>query len=618
MNPHVTHMRESSSHPYPPISDYGLISDMHSCALVSRSGSIDWACFPRFDSPSVFGRLLDWNRGGCFELTVLDIVDTHRRYLPGTNILETRFQTETGTAILRDCMPVPPHARIDRPRELGSHHQVLRVLQCIDGVVRYRLTCYPRFDYGTVVPHAEFRGGIAYAHGGGHAVSLYCSEPLRVHHDGFRADGTLRSAERLRAALTYHSGRNDEPEALNKADIDYRFAETELFWEEWSGQCTYNGRYRDTVLRSALALKALTYSPSGALVAAATTSLPESIGGTRNWDYRFTWLRDATFALYALAIVGFKQEVHEFKKWLEWATAGRARDLQIMYGLQGERRLVEHEIPELEGYRGSRPVRYGNAAYRQFQLDIYGELLDAAHIYRRITDGQIDDDHWAFLCDIVETVIERWREPDEGIWEVRGQRLHFVFSKVMCWVALDRAIRAAIDLGLHADLDRWTRERDIIRADILQNGYNPDVGAFVQAYGSDHLDASVLMLPLVKFIPATDERMRSTVRAIERELCAPNGFIYRYRSFDDGIPGQEGAFTICTFWLADNLILMGEVDRGRALFEKVIAHENDLGLHSEQIDPATGTMLGNFPQAFSHLAAINTAVLLDRAASAGK
>lgn len=603
---------------YAPISDYGLISDMHSCALVSRAGSIDWACFPRFDSPSVFGRLLDWDRAGCFGLTVLDIVDTHRRYLPGTNILETRFQTDTGTAILRDCMPVPPHSRVDQPRQIGSHHQILRVLQCVEGVVRYRLSCYPRFDYGTVVPHAEFRDGIAYAHGGGHAVSLCCSEPLQLHNDGFRADGMLRSGERLRAALTYHPGRDDGPEVLNKADIDYRFAETELFWEEWSGQCAYTGRYRDTVVRSALALKALTYAPSGALVAAATTSLPESVGGRRNWDYRFTWIRDATFALYALAIVGFKEEIHEFKRWLEWATAGRARDLQIMYGLQGERRLLEQEVPELEGYRGSRPVQYGNAAYRQFQLDIYGELLDAAHIYRRVADGQIDDDHWAFLCDIVETVIERWRDPDEGIWEVRGQRQHFVFSKVMCWVALDRAIRAATDLGLRADIDRWTRERDTIRADILENGYDREIGAFVQAYGSKHLDASVLMLPLVKFIPATDERMRSTVRAIERELCASNGFIYRYRSFDDGLPGDEGAFTICTFWLADNLILMGEVDRGRALFEKVIAHANDLGLHSEQIDPATGMMLGNFPQALSHLAAINTAVLLDRAAGAGK
>ena len=604
--------------PYPPIPDYGLISDMHSCALVSKSGSVDWCCFPRFDSPAVFSRMLDWHSGGYFQVAPLGTRSVSRRYLPATNVLETTFETDTGVARLTDFMPVHPHAAPVEPLESGSGQRLARILECLSGKVSFRVECCPRFDYGTIVPHAVLDGpSKGFAHGGAGAISFHCSATLREAADGFVAEGMLASGEKLYAAVTHQSRFSHAVEPLDERDIEDSLSETVRFWRDWSAICTYNGEYRDDVLRSALTLKALTYSPSGALVAAATTSLPETIGGHRNWDYRFTWIRDAAFALYALSILGYTAEAKAFKEWLEWSTSGRAMDLQVMYGLGGERRLTEIELSELDGHRGSRPVRVGNGAYSQFQLDIYGEVLDSAHLYRKFV-SDVDPEYWEYLQRVVRFVIDHWREPDDGIWETRGGRQHFVFSKVMCWVALDRAIKAARALGLRGDVERWRAARAEIRADVLDRGYDPRRGAFVQAYGSKALDAANLMLPLVGFIRADDPRMRSTIEAIERELTAPTGHVYRYVDMNDGLEGQEGAFTICSFWLADNYIALGDTQRARALFEKLKGCANDLGLFSEEIVPETGEMLGNFPQAFSHMALINTAVLLGRASSRPK
>ncbi len=603
----------TSPGPYPPIADYGLLSDMHSCALVSKAGSIDWCCFPRFDSPAVFSRLLDWRKGGYFQVAPSGIRSVKRRYLPDTNVLETTFETDSGEAKLTDFMPVHEHEEPEAPMEVGRAQQVGRVLECVSGSVHFTVECFPRFDYGTIVPLAMlYDEHCGFAHGGSNALSLSCSAPLRVVRSGFESEGLLRSGEKLTASVTYETRYFHAARRPNHNNIERKLRETVRFWKKWSSLCTYRGKYQEDVLRSALTLKALTYAPSGGLVAAATTSLPESLGGQRNWDYRFTWIRDASFALYALFLLGYKNEARAFKKWLEWSTVGRASDLQIMYGLGGERRLTEIALPELDGYGASRPVRIGNAAYSQFQLDVYGELLDSAHLYR-IFVKEMDPNYWEYLHQVVNFVIDHWREPDEGIWETRAERQQFVFSKVWCWVALDRAIKTARALNLPGDVERWRRVRAEIREDVLTKGYDADRGAFVQAYGSKNLDASTLMLPLVRFIPVDDPRMRSTIKAIERELTTPEGFVYRYKDSRDSTMGAEGAFNMCTFWLADNWIALGDLKRGRALFDKLRDCSNDLGLFSEEVDPKTGAMLGNFPQAFSHLGLINTAVMLQRA-----
>jgi GH15 family glucan-1,4-alpha-glucosidase len=603
---------------YPPIGDYALIGDSHSAALVSRAGSIDWACFPRFDDPSVFGRVLDWDRGGYFQLAPLGVQRVERRYLPRTNILETTFHTNTGVATLTDFMAVHPHSRPETPRELSSRHELMRILRCTEGSVVVSMICEPRFDYGSVVPHVVHRDQHhGFAHGGGQAISVFCSAPLTEREAHFEAEARLDAGQELVAAAGYFpSLDHGASRPAQTADVYSCLKETREFWERWSAMCSYDGADRDAVLRSALTLKALTYAPSGALVAAPTTSLPEQVGGPLNWDYRFTWIRDATFALYSLLILGYTDEARAFVEWLEWTTAGRARDLQIMYGVGGERRLTEIELPDLEGYRGARPVRVGNAAAGQFQLDIYGELMDSAHLLQRHA-GMLDSNYIDYLHRVVTFVTNHWREPDDGIWETRAGPQHFIYSKVMCWVAMDRAVKLAHGLGASdAETARWKELAGEIRAEVFERGYDAKRGAFVQAYGSRELDASALLLPLVGFVGADDPRMRSTIAAIERELTASNGLVYR--NTEHGPLGTEGTFGICTFWLVDNLVFLGEIDRARELSRTVLSHSNDVGLFSEQINPRSGELMGNFPQAFTHLGHINSSLNLDRAMRGGQ
>jgi GH15 family glucan-1,4-alpha-glucosidase len=669
---------------YPPIEDYGIIGAMTTCALVSRAGSIDWLCMPDFDSPAVFGRILDWHKGGHFQILPKEVKSVDRRYLPRTNVLETTFWTQTGVAKLTDFMvmdlpdpestvsdgnrwqlsgsfdvvlptnkkQMPPIEELLVPLHTRYHQKVARILECTEGSVSFAVECRPRFNYGTVTPHvvliAEEGGSSnhAFARGGANAISIYCSAPLSIRDNAFHAEDTLRAGEKAQSVVTSQPFFLPIAEEFNEGKVEGMLEETVRYWEGWSERCSYNGDYRDDVLRSALALKALTYNPSGAILAAPTTSLPESPAGERNWDYRFTWIRDATLSLGALSRIGYKDEARAFKRWMEW-TAAFPEDLQIMYGLRGERWLTEVELP-LEGYKWSTPVRVGNGAYAQFQLDIYGEILDSAYIYRDVVLPRTEDadnwefetgtaldpeeydtepDYWQFLAAVVEFVIDNWRRPDAGLWESRAGYRHFVYSKVMCWVALDRGIKLAREL-VDSDarenyaisdeqLQRWVKVRDEIKDDVLVNGYDPnykdDAGAFVQFYGSKNLDASNLKLPMLGFIEADDPRMRSTIEMTQQDLTSPEGFVYRYSThdFDDGLTGEEGTFSICTFWLISNLIALGEIRDARVLFETLRAYANDLGLFSEEIS-ATGEMLGNFPQAFSHLAFIDAAVELSR------
>lgn len=600
---------------YPPIGDYALLSDCHSAALVSTDGSVDWCSMHRFDDPPVFGRILDWERGGSFRVAGRDTVSSERRYLPGTNVLETTFVTPAGRVTLTDALLVAPTSDAEAGGAVDPYHQLLRRVRCTAGEVDVELTFDPRFEYGLTVPRVDvIADDLATVFGGPAALLLQSDLPLSsVAASGCRGAARLTAGDEAWLVLTYDEAHRLRPRRHTRTELADRLDATIGFWERWSQRCTYDGPDRELVRRSALVLKALQNAPTGAIAAAATTSLPEEVGGVRNWDYRYTWIRDAVLTLLALFDLHYDDEAHAFMRWLERTTAGRASDLQIMYGLGGERLLPEVELHQLDGYRGSRPVRVGNDAAGQFQLDVYGELLDTAWVYHR-RGGDIDGSYWELLRGVVDLVCQRWDEPDRGIWEVRGEPRRFVSSQVMAWVALDRGIRLAEDTGFEADLDRWRQVRDDIRQRVLTNGTDPDDGAFVRAYGGSSMDAANLLIPLVGFLPADDPRLAATVRRVEDDLGV-DGMLYRYLE-DDGLPGEEGAWFICSFWLVDALVLTGEVGRARELFDRLAALANDVGLLAEQVDPRGGELLGNFPQAFSHIGLIRAATRLQRAEGA--
>jgi GH15 family glucan-1,4-alpha-glucosidase len=581
------------------IEDYALIGDCETAALVSRDGSLDWLCVPRFDSAACFAALLGSPEHGRWLLAPAgDHREIRRRYRPGTLVLETDYETDSGAVTVVDFMP---------PRTAAP--DVVRLVEGKRGEVVMRMELTIRFDYGSSIPWVRRTEDGLSAVAGPDALRLRTPAELRGQDFRTVAEFTVSPRQRVPFVLTWYPSHQSAPPEV---DVEAQLRETEKWWVQWSERCTYHGEWRDAVLRSLLTLKALCYTPTGGLVAAPTTSLPEQLGGVRNWDYRYCWLRDATFALYALMIGGYVDEALAWREWLLRSVAGHPAEARIMYGLAGERRLTELELDWLPGYEGSVPVRVGNAAHSQFQLDVYGEVLDALHTARR-AGLESDENSWRVQRALAEFVESAWQRPDEGIWEVRGPRRHFTHSKVMAWVALDRAVKAVEQFGQPGPADRWRRVRDSIHADVCRNGFDPRLNSFVQYYGSRHADAALLMIPLVGFLSADDPRMLGTVRAIQERLMF-DGFVARYptETSVDGLPPGEGVFLPCTFWLADNLALQGREAEARAIFERLLEVRNDVGLLSEQYALAARRQLGNFPQAFTHVALINTARNLTR------
>lgn len=578
------------------IEDYGIIGDTQTAALVGRNGSIDWLCLPHFGSPACFAALLGREDHGCWLLAPAEeVTATRRRYREGTLVLETDFETSGGAVRLIDCMP----PRQDDP-------DLVRMVEGLRGRVKMRMKLVIRFDYGFVVPWVRRVDDRVEAIAGPDALSLWSDVETRGEDLTTVAEFEVAEGECVSFVLLWH--RSHEP-PRKRIDPRRELKETERWWRKWSERANCKGQWDEPARRSLITLKALTFAPTGGVVAAATTSLPEWIGGVRNWDYRFCWLRDATFTLYALLDAGYTEEACAWRDWLLRAVAGSPSQTQIMYGLGGERRLEEYELPWLPGYENSAPVRIGNAAHQQFQLDVYGEVLDAMHKARQ--SGVEPEPHsWQIERALLTFLESGWTKPDEGIWEVRGPRRHFTHSKVMAWVAFDRAVNAVEKFGLEGDAGRWRRERDRIHQEICARGFNSSKNAFVQEYDGERLDASLLMLPLVGFLPPTDERIIGTVRAVERELLV-DGFVLRYLPEEctpvDGLPPGEGCFLPCSFWLADNYALAGRADEARELFERLLSVRNDLGLLAEEYDPRARRMLGNFPQAFSHVGLVNTA-----------
>ena len=582
------------------IEDYGFIGNMLSCALVGRDGSIDWLCLPRFDSGACFAALLGteenghWSiapKGGATRIT--------RRYRPGTTILETSFETAEGVVTVIDFMPFAADE---------EHVGLNRIVRGDRGRVELGMELVLRFDYGRIVPWVTRTDYGMRAVAGPDAVEL--RTPVALHGKEMRTVGTFSvgAGAEVPFALTWQPSHRAPARRWDPAQ---QLAETERWWQEWSNACAFSGEddhpWREAVTRSLVTLKGLTFQPTGGIVAAPTTSLPEAIGGERNWDYRFCWIRDATLTLLALLGSGYRGEARAWREWMLRAAAGHPRQLQIMYGLSGERRLTELELPWLPGYEGSLPVRVGNAAYEQLQIDVYGELMDALHVARKFM-LEPSEASWSFQKLLLADLESKWREPDEGIWEVRGGRRHFTHSRLMAWVAYDRGIKAVEDFGLSGPVDRWRATREEIRADILANGWTETRGSFVQYYGGEALDASLLLIPSVGFLPPDDARVVATVEAIQRDLVE-DGLVLRYRPEEtpDGLRGGEGTFLVCSFWLVDALTMIGRLDEAEAMFEHLLSLRNDLGLLAEEYDPGLGRQLGNFPQAFSHVGLVNAA-----------
>ena len=585
------------------IEDYGLIGDLQTAALVSRHGCVDWLCLPRFDSGAMFAALLGDSENGHWTIQPDgEFRSPGRRYRGDTLVLETDLETPTGTVRLIDFMP---------PR--GTAPDLTRIVEGVRGSVEMVMELVLRFDYGSIVPWVRSVDGRLVAVAGPDSITLDAPVELEGRDLHTYARFTVEKGQRVPFVLTWSPSHERLPKPIDAEDA---LKDTVAYWEEWIGRCTAAGRWDEPVRRSLLTLKALTYAPTGGIVAAPTTSLPEAIGGVRNWDYRYCWLRDATLTLLAFLRAGYVDEARAWRDWLLRAIAGSPEDIQVMYGVAGERRLVELELPWLAGYEGSRPVRIGNGAADQLQLDVYGEIVDALHLARR-QGLEASDAAWALTRKVFEWLETGWLEPDQGIWEVRGPRRHFTHSKVMAWVAFDRAVKAIERLGREGPLERWQAARDAIRKDVLENGYNAELGAFVQYYGSDRLDASLLLIPLVGFLPAKDERVVGTVQAIQRDLMR-DGLVQRYRADSenvevDGLPPGEGVFLPCSFWLVAVLARQGRVDEAVQLYERLLGLSNDLGLIAEEYDPERGRLVGNFPQAFTHLALVETAFTLGRA-----
>jgi GH15 family glucan-1,4-alpha-glucosidase len=584
------------------IEDYGLIGDLQTAALVSRHGSIDWACFPRFDSGACFAKLLGDAENGQWSLAPIEEPRrVRRRYRGDTLVLETELETDGGSIRLIDFMP---------PR--GEAPDIVRIVEGVEGRVAVRMDLTIRFDYGSIVPWVRRRADGIVAVAGPDALHLATPVELIGQNLHTVAAFEVGAGERVPFVLTWYPSNEDLPE---RVDAEEALAETEAFWNEWASVCTHQGTFEEPLRRSLATLKALTYAPTGGMVAAPTTSLPEALRGVRNWDYRFCWLRDATLTLLALVRAGYDGEAKAWRDWLLRAIAGGIpQGLQIMYGLAGERRLTELEVPWLAGYEASRPVRIGNAACNQLQLDVYGEVSDALY-HARAAGLEPSPDGWALNVRLMDWLESGWREPDEGIWEVRGPRRDFTHSKVMAWVAFDRAVRSVEEFGLEGPVDRWRALRHEIHQDVCRHGFDAELGTFTQSYGAQRLDASLLMIPLVGFLPADDPRVVGTVAAVERDLMR-DGFVERYRADGenvdvDGLPPGEGVFLPCSFWLVQVLALQGRLPEAQVLFDRLLALRNDLGLLSEEYDPATDRLVGNFPQAFTHLALVDAALTLD-------
>ncbi|OII65603.1 glycoside hydrolase family 15 [Streptomyces sp. CC53] len=588
--------------------DYGLLSDRHSAALVSRTGAVDWLCFPRFDSAAVFAALLD-ERAGSWTIRPTSEAEVSRGYLDDSMVLRTNFTTPTGTITLTDALATGSDPD---PHRLGAQapHLLIRSVTCTQGSVEITLDFRPRPEYGLVVPLLSACEGGIQARGGPAVLTLSSPLPLDVDTKAATATATLKAGQTLNFALHWAPLGGPAPRVWRQDELAEGLEQTVTAWQSWSRMHqTYSGPWREQVHQSGRFLQALSYQPTGAIVAAATTSLPEEPGGARNWDYRYSWVRDAAFTMDALWVAACPDEADEFFTFMAAAaaTGWTGSHLQIMYGIGGEHDLTERELPHLAGWRGSRPVRVGNGAWSQPQLDVYGELLDtAARFEDQLTSGPA---LCVFLTGLADTASEVWQRPDHGIWEIRGEPRHFLYSKLMCWVALDRAVRLADRLQATERVPEWCATRDEIREAILEHGWSPVASAYTQSFGSDALDASALMLPLTGFLPADDPRIQATIDAITERLTDRNGLVRRYHTATgvDGLSGQEGSFLLCTFWLAHAQALAGRISQARTTFEQAAAHANDLGLLAEQADPRTGALLGNFPQAFSHIGLVNAA-----------